>query len=109
MPNDTENTKLTPPPADRALINAWIEEGPRWAEQAKTAKGDAEYWRQLGHAEARQELADMLEGNRLAREAYVKDAGDRIVKAAEKAGQAVADFMNKLYASAEERSDQDRQ
>lgn len=98
----------TPPPTDKALIRAWIEEGEGYTTQAKIAQGDAEYWRLVGHAQARAELAEMLEGNRRAREAYVKDAGDRLVRAAEKAGQAVADFLNKAYKTAEDRADQDR-
>jgi hypothetical protein len=101
--------KPTPPPTDRALIGAFIAEGVKYADHAKTAQPDAEYWRAIGHAEARAELEAMLEGNRKAREAYVKDAGDRIVKAATDAGKAVAELVNKLHAKAEERADQDHQ
>jgi hypothetical protein len=97
-----DEEKPVPPPADRALIKAWIEEGPRWADQAKTAKDDKEYWRMAGQAEARKELADMLEGNRQAREAYVKEAADRITRAATEAGEKLAGLVTAWYKKAEE-------
>jgi inactivated superfamily I helicase len=105
--NHDEEKPATPkPPTDRALIKAWLEEGPRWADQAKTAKGDAEYWRMAGHAEARKELADMLEGNRQAREAYVKEAADRLTAAATEAGEKLAELVTSWYKKAEAKADE---
>lgn len=101
-----DEEKPVPPPTDRALIKAWIEDGPRWADQAKTAKDDKEYWRMAGHAEARKELADMLEGNRLAREAYVKEAADRITKAATEAGEKMAALVTSWYQKVEAKADE---
>lgn len=95
------STAKTPPSSDRELIAAFIAEGAHWADQAKTHTQDAQYWRSVGHAEARAELEAMLDGNRRAREAYVKDAGERLVKAAEKAGRAVAEFLNNAYQKTE--------
>jgi len=103
------NDRPTPPPTDRALIAAYIAEGAKYADQAKTAKEDPQYWRMVGHAEARAELEAMLDGNRKAREAYVKDAGERLVKAATEAGEKLAGVLNSWYQKAEERADQDRQ
>lgn len=98
----------TPPPTDAQLIKAFIAEAEGY-EALAMAGTDFSAGRMAGQADARRELAEMLEGNKAARAAYVKDAGDRIVKAAEKAGQAVADFLTNTYKKAEDRADQDRQ
>lgn len=104
--NPTED-QPTPPPSDAQLIKAFIAEAEGY-EALAMAGADFSAGRMAGQADARRELAEMLEGNKAARAAYVKDAGDRIVKAAEKAGQAVADLLNKVYKSAEDQADRDR-
>lgn len=102
--NHDEETPV-PPPTDTQLIRAFIAEADNYY---KAGQGN-DYFagRAHGHAEARRELGEMLEGNRRARAQYVKDAGDRIVKAAEKAGHAVADFLNAAYAKAEKNAERD--
>lgn len=99
----------TPPPSDRDIVKEFIAEAAVFNDRAKTVENEdtARALRQA--AEARLVLADRLQAGKIARAEYVKDAGDRIVKAAEKAGQAVADFLNKAYKTAEDRADQDRQ
>ena len=99
----------TPPPSDRDIVKEFIAEAELLNERAKTTENE-DTARACRHAaEARMVLADRLQAGKIARAEYVKDAGDRIVKAAEKAGQAVAEFLNKAYKTAEERADQDRQ
>ena len=106
--NPTDD-RPTPPPTDAEIVKAFIAEGELFAEQARTVENE-DTARTLRHAaEARQVLADRLQANKIARAEYVRDAGDRIVKAAEKSGHAVADFLNKTYKAAEERAGQDRQ
>jgi hypothetical protein len=97
----------TPPPTDAQVMKEFIAEADVYAKAG--AGNDYFAGRAMGHAEARRELAEKLADNKAARAAYVKDAGDRIVKAAEKAGHAVADFLNAAYKKAEDRADQDRQ
>lgn len=97
----------TPPPSDAQIVKAFIAEADGY-EIIATTGTDFSAGRMAGHADARRELAKELEAGKAARVAYVKDAGDRIVKAAEKAGQAVADLLNKVYKSAEDQADRDR-
>ena len=104
--HDEETPK--PPPSDIDIVRNFLAEATTYSDHAKIAPNDPEYWRAVGHAQARQDLAQRLEDGKRARRQYVKEAGDRIVKAAEKAGHAVADFLNATYAKAEERADQDR-
>lgn len=98
----------TPPPSDAQIVKAFIEEAAVFSAQAKITENEdtARALRQA--AEARLVLGDRLQAGKIARAEYVKDASDRIVKAAEKAGQAVADLLNKVYKSAEDMADKDR-
>lgn len=98
----------TPPPSDAQIVKAFIAEADALAEHAKVTENEAAARAYRHAAEARQVLADRLQAGKIARAEYVKDAGDRIVKAAEKAGQAVADLLNKVYKSAEDQADRDR-
>lgn len=98
----------TPPPSDTQIVKEFIAEAAVFAEQAKVTENEGTALAFRAAAEARQVLAYRLQANKIARAEYVKDAGDRIVKAAEKAGHAVADFLNAAYKKAEDRADQDR-
>lgn len=98
-----------PPPSDQDIVKEFIAEAAIMSEQAATVENE-DTARALRHAAAaRMVLADRLQAGKIARAEYVKDAGDRIVKAAEKAGQAVADLLNKAYKATEERADRNRQ
>lgn len=105
--HDEERDKPIPPPTDAQLIKGWVAEADSYY-KAGADHNDYYGGRAHGHAEARRELAELLEANRKARQEYVKATGDRLVRAATDAGKAVADFMNKLHAKAEERAGQDR-
>lgn len=108
MTDTTENTKPTPPPTDREVVAAFIEEAEAYDRKAVATGNEEDEVLYRAAAEARRTLAKRLEDNKAARAAYVKETTDRLVKAATDAGKAVADFLNKAYASAEERADQDR-
>ena len=97
------NDKLAPPPSDESLIQAFIEEGAEYAEQAKITDNDKEYWRLVGQSQARTELNTMLEGNRQAREAYAADLGKRAEEAFSNIGKALGKFVREANERAEQR------
>lgn len=108
MTDTTENTKPTPPPTDRQVVAAFIEEAEAYDRKAVATGNEEDEVLYRAAAEARRTLAKRLEDNKAARAAYVKDATGRFAEAVNQAGKAMADFLNKAYASAEERADQDR-
>lgn len=103
-----DEEKPTPPPSDAQIVKKFIAQGAELKEALKTESRDREFLVIQGHAEARQQLADMLESGKAARAAYVKDATERFAEAVNQAGRSVADFLNAAYKKAEERADQDQ-
>ncbi len=96
------------PPSDRDIVKAFIAEGELFAEQAKTVENE-DTARTLRHAaEARRVLADRLQAGKIARAEYVKEAGERLVKAATEAGEKLAGVLNSWYQKAETYEDRDR-
>lgn len=93
------------PPTDTAVVKLFIANADIIAEAMKTVPEDKHFYVMQGHVEARRLLAEELETARLDRAAYVKEAGDRIVKAAEKTGRALADFLTSAYQKAEAKAD----
>lgn len=95
--------KLTPPPSDESLIRAFIDQGTEYAEHAKITDNDKEYWRLVGHSQARAKLNTMLEENRQAREAYAADLSKRAEEAFSNIGKALGRFVREASERAEQR------
>jgi len=101
-----DEEKPVPPPSDRDIVKEFIAEAAVFNDRAKTVENEdtARALRQA--AEARMVLADRLQAGKIARAEYVKEAADRITKAATEAGEKMAALVTSWYQKAEAKADE---
>lgn len=105
---EASEDRPTPPPSDREVVKLFIAEAEVLLDRAKTAQDDKEYNALIHAAEARILLADRLSDARTAREAFVKEAGERFAKSLTEAGEKLAGALNTWYRKTEEHAERDR-